>query len=363
MQNPRSIQPTALIVAFLAAPATGVPQVHCGDCEILLEDVATLRPDDTTGPVHETLAASITRDEHGRFYVAPMQDLRSVGVFEPSGAPATRISSLANGPASFAAVMEVRHRNGNLFIVDRGRDKVYTLDPATAAVDSIYLGYGPEGFIPISENEFLAQQPLSGSGFFGMPFHLHTRDDHVRTFGRSLNMIPPNAPARLRRNVASAGSGAFWSSFVDQYRLEQWSLDGQLLSTIVHQREWFVPWDRFNRNLPGGAAPTWFDSIRVDPGTGLIWCTFRVADNYAYPDPEGGETPSSTRLEQNDRYDAFVEVVDSTGAVVAEARFDQALAGYLNDRLNLYEYRETLSRGASQVRVVRLVLAPSRGQN
>ncbi len=327
----------------------------CEDCVIDMDVVATLLPDATTGAVHPVFPLTLSRDEKGRFFVAPMEDLRSVGIFGPDGTPVGKIVGMGRG--SFSTVFETKYHDGELFVVDRGHRKIYIL-PVTSdrPPDSISLGYGPEGILALPKGRILTQRPLNSSGLFGMPFHIHTREQHLRSFGRSLDAIPPYAPYRTRRNIAPGGGDEFWASAVDSYRVERWSLEGEVLATFEHERSWFEPWDRFDENLSNGLAPTWFDSIRVDPEQGLVWCIFRVADGFGYGTSQG-ELRAATRIEQNGRYNTVVEVLrTSDGSLLASAIFDEAVAGYLNSGANLYEFRAPTDKGGSTIRVVRMTL-------
>lgn len=371
-----------VVVTLMTEPLIGRPvaaatfvQPGCDPCEIDMTGIIELRTPNTGGqdliPDPGT-HLSIARDSRGRYYVAPFSDYEHVGVYGADGEFQRLIDGRTIGqPGGFFFVAEVKVHQDTLIVVDRGRRMLSFLPVEGGRPRSVSLGYGPEGILPLPGGRILTQSALSGPSVIGMPMHLHESDgEHIRTFGRSSQVISSSAPYDIRRHLAFGDEGAreIWVSWVNQYRLEKWALEGQLLDVIAHEREWFTPWSRYATNLLVTRAPTWFDSIRYDPKDGLLWCLFSVADRDWIPpgDPGREDVPTAAAPNQmNEVFDTVVEVLNaSSGSIIASKRFDEWITGYLNGGQNLYVARPSPSNeeGSEEdiVKIVSFSLAPSR---
>lgn len=329
----------------------------CPPCEIRIETVTTLRSSETAMEPRFDFTPSITQDSRGWYYLAPMTDMRSIGVYQPSGRFERVIADSGEDGPLFRYVTEVKMRNDTLIAVDRGDMELDLIPLGGDAPAQVSLGYRPEGVLPLSDGKYLTQLDIRTPQMVGLPVHLHGPDgEHLRSFGRSSDRVP-DAPYDVKRNIAYGANGSILLTRVNQYRIEIWTLDGRLVDVIEKERSWFAPWRDMPRNPRTTRPPTWFDSVRFEENGGLLWCVFHVPDQDWAAD-RAEEDVSPTLVERHEVFDTMVEVLElSTGRVLASKRFDRHISGYLNDGRNLYATMREDDQGNRSVELLRLTLS------
>ena len=252
------------LIGFAAGPwiVTGPGQelrahgegTGCPPCEIRIEEVITLQGSEAAMRWHRQLTPTIVRDGRGWYYVAPMADMKSIGVYRPGGQFERVIAGAGKDGDWFAFVTEVKIRNDTLIAVDRGGGELDLVHRNGSGRVATTLGYGPEGVLPLSDGRYVTQLSLPSPQLIGFPVHLHGfRGEHIRSFGRSGDRVSPDAPYNEKRNIAHGPNGSILLTRVNQYRIEKWTLAGSLLAVIERERSWFAPWREMPGKLAGGA--------------------------------------------------------------------------------------------------------------
>ncbi len=164
--------------------------------------------------------------------------------------------------------------------------------------------------------------------------------------------------------MAPASSGGVWVFHKTQYQIEEWSVDGNLLRTIVRRIPWFTEnpkpggsmKDAQGRRLPGKLWPTGKD-VREDD-SGRLWVAVSVPD-LEWPEfvtISGSIEGEYTEILDHQRaFDTVIEVIDiQTGALLTSTRFDQSLYTFMSDDEIVSSSHE--EDGSTRVHVWRLSL-------
>jgi hypothetical protein len=178
-------------------------------------------------------------------------------------------------------------------------------------------------------------------------------------FDRNGAQIRIVATGSIQHTGASWEEGRFgaahgnnlWLEHRNQYKLEQWSVEGKLVRTLVRNAEWFPPWP-INQEVwgqPDIKDPPMIGRICTD-SAGRIWTVTRVArlDWKARPrtDPHAVNPPG---------YDTYIEVIDGMkGTLLASERMHRFIGGCFSNDL-VTELRED-ENGDVWMDVFRLVL-------
>lgn len=330
-------------LTILAEPiqASQVPTEKGQD--ILIEEIVTLHGPKGSLQPHQRLVPTITQDRSGRYYVVPMADFQSIGVYRQDGEFDRLIRGTATDAGHFVYVSEVKTRNDTLIVVDdRNLILISTTDDEPIHVAPLH--YHPEGILPLPTGGYMTQADIRIASMIGLPVHIHgAAGEHIRSFGRSSDRLSATSPYDFVRTIAYGPGESFFVVSVNRYRIENWSLSGRLLRTIEKTPSWFTPWERMPPDRRAERPPPWFDSVRFDEGDGVLWCVFHVPDRNwvktsdADPTVEGPGSPDLTLDKMHDIFDTIIEVIDLTsGEVLASKRIDQRISGYLNDGRNLY---------------------------
>jgi hypothetical protein len=114
---------------------------------------------------------------------------------------------------------------------------------------------------------------------------------HVSADGRILVSFGPSARARGGESppaMAAAGGKAIWVAY-DDYRIEKWSLAGQLLASYVREASWVRP---STRSSEVGEWISWVSRVWEDEQGHLWICHLlrRKVDMGVDRDPQAGET-------------------------------------------------------------------------
>lgn len=360
----RAVPFAGLCIAGFLFPAqvrSQDPLPACPSCEIRIENVVTLRSEPGEAQPDSWLLPTVVQDSRGSYYVAPMMDRASVGVYRPDGVLAHTIG----GTGSFTLLLEIKVRGDTLIAVDRVRRSLELIPLGHGESRVVPLGYSPEGVLPLDNGSFVTQAHIPSPRLFGMPLHVHgPSGEHLRTFGRSTEPVRSDAPYDVRRSIAYDGDASILASWVNRYRIERWSIQGRLVQVIEHQRPWFPHWSSYPPNIDARRPPTWLESVRVDSTQGVIWCILHVAGEGWSPDPRrmpDEHAPAPTLAARNDVLDTIIEVLDMrTGQLLASRRVNVLISGYLNDGANIYTSRREDESGNQQIDILQLSFLRSR---
>jgi hypothetical protein len=359
---------TVGVASCILTGASGVEaqrsSVACTECSIEVTHVVTLRGTAESPQPEPTIMTTVARDARGWYYVAPMADLVSVGVYRPDGALHRAIRVPMQAGAS-AFVAEVKIRLDTLLAVDQAARVVHAIPLESGQPRRIAIGARAEGILPAQDGGFLAHFHLRTPELVGLPLHaLDGIGRRTRSFGDPGLVTSSADPYAVKRNIARGPGGTVFTTWLNRYRIEEWSADGTLRRIIEPSRPWFTPWNSYPPNLRSNPPPPWLDSIRVDVEQGLIWCLIHVPSGRWQSEadiPTSDHAASPTLHERNRVFDTVIEVLDlQTGELIASRRIFSHISGYLNDGSNLYNSRTSDPDGVQHVHVLSLRLVRPR---
>jgi hypothetical protein len=155
-----------------------------------------------------------------------------------------------------------------LNVFDLGNGKRSELIPgAREARSSRYVGGG--AIVRVLRNNQLLVAFASASRF-----HIFDRDGNVvRSFG-----APETPRPGLRAStsfISNELDGRFWSVVGKSYSLEEWSIDGRLLSRMRREASWLAPEIPISDGSLGSVPTAFVSDLRVDR-QGRLWIVVNV---------------------------------------------------------------------------------------
>ncbi len=239
----------------LAQPVRRVPdEPMCRACSVRLRRVAVLGDDTGAGEIVGQPRV-VARDRRGRVVIALSG--RAPQVYDSTGKFLRVLGDIGAGPGEFKLVDAIEPGEGDsLLVYDSALQRTSLFDPGLQFVRSwpreVRLAFNALGLTgSISVVAGLVQSPER----FGQPLHLVGRDGKVRrSFGADLAGYRPERAEDMRRLLAPADGGGFWSANTLTYRLERWAATGERRETLVRDAPWFPPSDGsapvFTRDRP-----------------------------------------------------------------------------------------------------------------
>jgi hypothetical protein len=333
----RALQTVAAagVWAFLPFPAAHAqvadtvvvpPEPACIDCRLDLELRTTLGDD--VGPGFVGLTTIVSAGNRF-YYVANMEALEEVRVFDHSGRFLRLVGREGAGPGEFRMIWDLRVSHGDtLHVIDISNLRRSVFSPSLELVRTNRLPgrLVSNGFIPLPGGEFFINVPLPDSERTVRLLHRLDGDGRILasfaeapTDGTSLS---GNLQIRDRK-LALSGDGQLISA-VGLDQIEIWTPEGEKVKVFsLAERGWA-------ENAPqavAGYGPT-ITFLHVDE-LNRLWILVRVGD----PNWEGavaddprhrlGNRGSSKVITDYDGYwDSIVEVVDlRRGHVLVRERF------------------------------------------
>jgi 6-bladed beta-propeller protein len=197
------------------------------------------------------------------------------------------------------------------------------------------------GVVRLADGQFVVAALHRTREAAGLPFHLlSSRGELLASFGTDRPIVDPERPRLTKRLIANAGGQRFWATRPDRFMLEQWTSEGEHLTTIRGNAPWFEPWPDRYLQRPGETRPRPSVIDMASDSLGRLWIMIGT------PDPEWR---AGIRDDENlavsvilDReFDTVIEVIDpATAQMVGTRRFDRYLRGFARFDA-VYAYRET----------------------
>jgi hypothetical protein len=346
---------TVLLTLTVAGASPGAPQ------SVEITHVANVG-DTTGGPAFLGSLLDLLLLDDGRILIS---DLRNPGVrlFDPSGAFLRDVGRLGQGPGEYAAasLLLPGHEGGvELFTV--GRKITYSRELEELETTRVTTPVISAHMTPVGDY-LVRGRPLNSPESIGLPIHVFSRkgEEFVRSFGAD----PPirnlrNMPEFSRRFAASSDT-TFWSADILRFRLQHWTIGGELLAEVERSPEWFPPQSEVGIDPKDGPRPR-IAALSYDPDSEVVW----VATLVAREDWQAAPTRAQVRGARgqpliDDRPDIYavyrtiIEAIDPrTGDVVAAGSIDERVKDISAGR---YAYSESrTSYGEPIARVWRLEL-------
>ncbi len=323
---------------YLRAGATAVQALPCPPCRIQLTQASTL-VGHRQWPIGN--ATSIVRDSRGRYYVAGELTKSRIQVFAPDGTFLQVIGRPPDGKGDFGWVGELILASGDtLYAFDVDSGAVSVLSPRLQEVRTLPLrtGFKWDALALRSQGQLIVNMFVGSASAAGHPLHLLDHNGRIlSSFGApSSEIVRRDSKAATFRKLSGSRGDRFWAGRINEYRLDLWTSSGQHVREIVRDPTWFTPWSGANDLTPLQPPLPELVAIHEDRA-GLLWLMFNVADSgwkaslRRVLDSEGAGfyTPS----DQHAVFDTMIEVLDSTGVLIASQRFPMRLIEFIDDGL------------------------------
>ena len=280
MRPPRLFFMVAFLLAVIAAPVAAQETVRwrdfqlCQDCPLRLTEVVRLG--DAEGPGMITLASPmVSWSEDFGYLVAALTTIQR---FDSDGRFVRAMGRAGEGPGEFRAVVDAHAVEGRIVGLDALKRAWVIFDAAGDFLAERRYGFMAGSFVPIGGNRVVVIAMDRRPSVVGNPLHLVDLDSGVP----SLHFGAASANWTIRGYGASViGSvlgrpGTLWWATVGSPRLQEWSVEDELLTVMEGELPWFPevagPTDPFTE-----PPPTLLQSIALDR-RGHLWMALRTAD-------------------------------------------------------------------------------------
>jgi hypothetical protein len=332
-RNPPLI--VALAVVLLVPHGRGEAQtlievgrtVQCGSCRLDFSAPVHLHGTYEDGTVPHEVAA-LRQLLNGHVFAIFEGHRSEIYEFGTDGRQVGRpIGRRGDGPGEFQTLVDLAIHNGRLFAFDLRHARISVLNPATRSVVQTIS-------VPTHQQLIVVGGRLVLSGMVrtreaaGFPIHVHALDGMwLRSFGVSTPASGPLVGPLLARQLEPIDEQEFWAATINQYRIERWTVAGQLRSVLVASRPTFEAWTQPlppSADYPPQASLT---RISVDED-GLLWVIYHVPastwrDAVNVEELTGHGYP--TLILGRRCLDAVLEVIDpQEGALLARHEFQSS---------------------------------------
>ena len=282
----------------------------CAECGLVLTEVVRLGDADGPGII-ESDAPRVTWSEQMGYVVVGRTFPQ---LFDDDGRFVRRIGRKGEGPGEFGGIADAHVVGGRLVVLDRVRRSWSIFDRSGQFVGRRPYGHQTGPFVPVGGDRVAVVARDRSSQAGDSPLHLAHVDSGVPSlhFG-SREVWEYDRRDRpfsdIVRGSVVGQPGAVWWGAAGSPRVQEWSIDDELLRVIEGDLPWFPevtePVDR-TREPP----PTLLGSLALE-GQNRFWMITRTADPdwrdvELEPGPEGLRIPASKRADYLDtRLDIF----------------------------------------------------------
>lgn len=295
----------------------------CSGCAIELELVASLGTDaDTVLPVS---GPQVARDVDGNYYLAPTFGPEKIAVYDSSGQFTRAIGRDGAGPGEFGQITHLVVSNGLLHVFENRRRTI--LQTATFELEAVTMLQGNPGAVLPSNSSRVIVQILASPGTESDFVHLVGSDGSTEASFAQASEISDQWD-RIRIIGEAVGQGV-WVAAVNAYRLELWSLDGELLRTIERDADFFEPWREYDRDEPRRKRPRPRIRSMYSGPDGLLWVTILVAGEDWEAESQTGPIQRNSGTGTAKFWDTIIEVIDlEENVVLARQRVGARLSPF-----------------------------------
>jgi hypothetical protein len=331
-----------VVLAVAILPPTVLPaqspatlEVGCDECRISLDTVAMLGEREGPGMlsgefpyVHQDLTGQTFMFSHP----SPV-----IQVFDPEYTFRHTIGREGEGPGELRWPQALYvDQSGEVTVLDAMLGRISTFSHEGRVLRTTPLRELSPGFdlAPLPGDSLL----ITGYGFsperFGSALHVVGPDGVVaRSFGDPDYAITSRNPHALMRHMTVAPDRRIWLVPMDRYRIEMWTLSGELQEVYEGGTEDF---DHSGHLSPGGPSPPTptMSSIHLDP-EGLLWIAAHVpGDRWEDGvEPSTGEPGAWDVIDEAVWRETLIEVIDpARGMVLASIRLQGRHTRFFGDR-------------------------------
>ena len=278
----------------------------CDRCELEVAEIVRLGDLDGDGIVESDFEQVTWSEGFGyfMFYLASS----SVKQFDDEGRFMRLIGRRGQGPGEFSeSIIHVTAIDGQIVVTDSDKDAFVVFDSAGEFVEDRRYGFSSGPLVPVGDARGVVISMDRRPDLAGYPLHLVDVATGVASlhFGsRRANDWWIGAGTRVAGSAVSRPGTVWWGS-ENGARVEEWSVDNELLRIVRGDLPWLpevVP-----DMVPGGAPPRRLRSLALDSNDHL-WILSWVPDS-EWRDVtrvEGGVRQSDA----HDFYDSRLDVFD-----------------------------------------------------
>lgn len=278
----------------------------CTDCELELAEAVRFGDADGPGTI-ESVAPKVTWNARLGYVVVGPTYLQ---VFNDDGRFVRRIGREGDGPGEFSRVIDAHVVGNRLVALDDAQRAWSIFNLAGKFIERLPYGHATGPFVPVGGSRVVVVAMDQSPEVAGLPLHLADIDSGVpsRHFGSWYEWEDTPYADNVQGSVVS-GTGTVWWGAAGSPRVQEWSLDDELLRVVDGELPWFPEVTEVidpTREPPS----TLLRSLALD-GREHLWMTTRTADPQwreveLERAPEGYRVPPARRAEYMDtRLDIF----------------------------------------------------------
>ena len=281
----------------------------CRDCVLEIQELVRLG--DATGPgsIEGDLLTVAWGPTVGYLALEVMSPI--IKVFGSDGRFLRSIGRAGEGPGELAVAVDAHEVEGKIIVLD-----VRSRSWLSFGVSGEYESKKPYGFtagkfVPVGNNRVVVFAIDRHPDVVGLPLHLVDLADGQPSlhFGANHSEWIATAPyARSVRSSTLSPPGTIWWGRLGSPAVEEWSLDGTLLSTIEGELPWFTEATKEWTSYEKPQSTTLFAGLAVDAGERLWMLTITADPRWKEDDYVVGKTPDPDRY-----HDVRLDVFDLAG--------------------------------------------------
>lgn len=320
-----------------AQPARRIAEAPiCASCTIETERLVRIGGADDPGALSTTSVVQRLRD--GSWVLSHINNASSLTVYDSTGRFVRTVGRKGGGPGEYGFIgVILRGPGDSVHVFDQDNLRWSILAPDLRFSRSVRLPIGSFTDVEFAgEGRVLLNAQASRRPFAGVPLHLVSAEGELlRSFGTRDAKIDRNRPSAHLRTISQVTDGRVWVAHISRYRLEEWTLKGEMLRQLDREVDWFPPGGSIT-NRPGEAPRPVLLDVWLDAG-GRLWTLIRVADpKWADAQTERGRLqgiiPVVGYSSETRYYDSIIEVIDpDSGRLIASRRFDEYIYNFNQD--------------------------------
>ena len=281
---------------------------ECPDCEVVAVPLVSFGDAEGMGMLDSDY--NIVRiDRHGRHFVfGGLQP--HFWVFDSSGKVTHRIGHKGEGPGEFGMIMDVTIGPADsVFVFDASLLRVTVYTPDLEVARTFRFQFPLDGSALFVGGSILVNTGIHTADRVGLPFHVLERNGRIaQSFGSVAGGVYRADLQDIidRRQLAQSDESSFWAARLNQYVIERWTIDGDLLETLHWEPPWFRVWWQPQEDAE---TPPVTAVIAVEQVEDTLWVLATVPGErwrsavvpagrgYDVPDPEAYENVVLTAID------------------------------------------------------------------
>ena len=303
--------PFVLLTAAPALPAQEILRWGdfelCDDCELEVTELVRLGDVDGEGIVESDFERVTWSEDFGYFMFH--LGTSTVKQFDHGGRFARLSGRRGEGPGEFSeSIIDVKAIDGQIFVTDSDKDAFVVFDLAGEFVEDRRYGFQSGPLVPVGIGRGVVVSMDWRPDLAGYPLHLVDLATGVASlhFGsRRANEWSIADGLRIAGSAVSRAGTVWWGSEYGA-RVEEWSVDNELLRIVNGDLPWLpevVP-----PALPGGAPSPSLKSLALGSNDHL-WIVSWVADP-EWRDVRRVGPGAVLQTDAHDFYDARLDIFD-----------------------------------------------------